>query len=68
MASIKQAHHAPLFDTLEYIKLQQFPNNITLPFAQNDFQIMQSFLLQYTGSQDTFNTYSGPTKPDQLKV
>ena len=30
---------------------------ITLPFAADDYQILKNFLLQYTGSRDTYTAY-----------
>lgn len=47
----------PLFDTISELLQQTLPNNITLPFAENDFKILKNFLLQYTGSNDTCIAY-----------
>ena len=47
----------PLFDTLLHIKEQTVPGTTTLPFATQDFQHLKDFLLQYTGSQDTYTAY-----------
>ena len=47
----------PLFDTLENIKNSNTPKNIDCPFAQQDFKNLKDFLLQYTGSQDTYIAY-----------
>ena len=48
---------SPLFSTLETIQDSQLPAHINLPFAQQDFKIIKSFLMQYTGSQDTYTAY-----------
>ena len=56
MAS-KQTHPTPLFDTQDNLAEQELPEAITLPFAANDYQILKDFLLQYTGSRDTYTAY-----------
>ena len=46
----------PLFDTLD--NLQEQNCHITnLLFAKEDFELARSFLLQFDGSLDTFNSY-----------
>lgn len=58
MASKRQKHHpTPLFDTQDRLVEQQLPDGIDLPFAVNDYQILKDFLLQYTGSGDTYTAY-----------
>ena len=57
MASKKQAHPIPLFDTQDNLAQQELPEAITLPFAADDYQILKDFLLQYTGSRDTYTAY-----------
>ena len=57
MVPKKQIHPTPLFDTQDNLAAQQLPEIITLPFAQQDFQILKDFLLQYTGSHDTYTAY-----------
>lgn len=57
MASKKQAHPTPLFDTQDNLAQQELPEAITLPFAADDYQILKDFLLQYTGSRDTYTAY-----------
>lgn len=57
MASKKQAHPTPLFDTQDNLAEQGLPKTITLPFAADDYQILKDFLLQYTGSRDTYTAY-----------
>ena len=47
----------PLFDTQENLAEQELPEAITLPFAADDYQILKDFLLQYTGSRDTYTAY-----------
>ena len=50
----------PLFDNLKHLKEQTYsvdPTDNTLLFAERDFDIIRNFLIQYTGSQDTFNVY-----------
>ncbi len=57
--SNKKKHPAPipLFDTLVKLPEQKLPESIALPFADHDFQILKDFLLQYTGSRDTYTAY-----------
>ncbi len=57
MISKKQAHPTALFDTQDKLAAQQLPESIALPFANHDFQILKDFLLQYTGSRDTYTAY-----------
>lgn len=58
MASKKLARPAPLFDTQDNLAEQQVPKAIeALSFAQQDFLILKDFLLQYSGSRDTFTAY-----------
>jgi len=57
MASKKQTHPTPLFDTQDNLTEQELPEAITLPFAADDYQILKDFLLQYTGSRDTYTAY-----------
>lgn len=47
----------PLFDTQDNLAEQQLSQAIALPFAAQDFQLLKDFLLQYTGSQDTYTAY-----------
>lgn len=46
----------PLFDTLEYIKQQVFPENISTIFRE-DFLHAKIFLQSYNGNHATFNAY-----------
>lgn len=57
MASIKQALPTPLFDTQDKLAAQKLPEAIAPPFAHQDFQILKDFLIQYTGSRDTYTAY-----------
>ena len=57
MAPKKQAHPTPLFDTQDYLTAQKLPEAITLTFVADDYQILKDFLLQYTGSRDTYTAY-----------
>ena len=57
MTSIKQALPTPLFDTQAKLAEQKLPEAITSPFAHQDFQWLKDFLLQYTGSHDTYMAY-----------
>lgn len=50
-------HPTPLFDTLDQLADQGPPERSKQCFAPSDFIAIQSFLLQYAKSQDTFNTY-----------
>lgn len=47
----------PLFDTLDKLADQKLPEKYQHAFAKGDFSAIQSFLLQYAKSQDTYNTY-----------
>jgi len=57
MVSKKQTLPTPLFDTQDKIAAQRLPNSIALPFANDNFQFLKDFLLQYTGSRDTYTAY-----------
>ena len=52
-------HHnpIPIFDTLEHLTNQALDDSYRQAFASCDFNHIKSFLLQYTKSKDTFNTY-----------
>lgn len=47
----------PLFDSIAELKHQTLLQSITLPFSYRDFMSVKEFLLQYDGSEDTFNAY-----------
>lgn len=54
---LRQALSTPLFDTQDHLAKQQLSDAVALPFAHQDFQILRDFLLQYTGSSDTYTAY-----------
>ncbi|MHA7841667.1 MAG: tyrosine-type recombinase/integrase [Gammaproteobacteria bacterium] len=62
MAPRKQTLPTPLFDTQDNLAAQQLPETIALPFAHQDFHIVKDFLLQYTGSRDTYTAYRRETE------
>ncbi|MBN2689480.1 MAG: tyrosine-type recombinase/integrase [Gammaproteobacteria bacterium] len=48
----------PIFDTAKYIGEQKLPLDIAdRLYTKKDFDVMREFLIQYQGSQDTFNAY-----------
>jgi site-specific recombinase XerD len=55
MSAGQNQHPLPLFDTLANIKAQKC--FVSLKFAKKDFNIAREFLLQYDGSEATFNAY-----------
>jgi site-specific recombinase XerD len=57
MVSRKYSSPTPLFDTKDKLAEQELPESISLPFAHYDFEILKDFLLQYTGSADTYTAY-----------
>ena len=46
-----------VIDNLEFLSHQTISNQTTHPFAKNDFENIKLFLLQYNGSQATFESY-----------
>jgi len=55
--NIKNIIPLALFDTIKNIKKIQLPENIKLPFSQNDFDAVKNFLKEYDDNQATFNSY-----------
>ena len=51
-----QSKPLAILDSMQYLTQQEYPN-LKHPYQANDFNLIKTFLLQYTGSQDTFNAY-----------
>ena len=47
---------SPIIDSIKYLPQQQCPSP-NPAYRNHDFNLIKDFLLQYTGSQDTFNAY-----------
>ena len=47
----------PIFDSLEFIKDQKPSLGLSQAYGKSDYMKAKHFLLQYTGSLDTFNAY-----------
>lgn len=47
----------PLFDNMAHLEQSLPPKHIERPYVADDFALLKKFLLQYIGSQDTYNAY-----------
>ncbi len=49
--------HAPILDTLQFLKKQLAPKSPEYAFVESDFFYVKDFLFQYASSQSTFDAY-----------